>query len=181
MSTLQDLFKANPVRAYLRKRRSTGKLQWIVPDCPFCRGVHIHGAGNSEEEAKRYLGSRVPHCATKDRPDMYFLLPAGLVPQEAIPNRIHTLRVGWLGVLEELEAVLFDLIGRDTANRAGYEGRLKKTKAQIKELREVTAPRCTAIGRNGLPCRRWAVNEEEGLCLQHLYARQRGKEIKTYA
>lgn len=36
--------------------------QWKIGRCPICGRRHYHGAGGPEDDPRRYLGPRVPHC-----------------------------------------------------------------------------------------------------------------------
>jgi hypothetical protein len=36
---------------------------FLVLNCPFCAGEHLHGAGRVDENPSDYQGSRYSHCA----------------------------------------------------------------------------------------------------------------------
>lgn len=39
---------------------------WVIPRCPFCGGVHEHGAGGLADDPLFYLGPRVSVCTGQE-------------------------------------------------------------------------------------------------------------------
>jgi hypothetical protein len=46
--------------------------QWVVADCPYCQGQHVHGAGQLQANSRKRLDVRAAHC--KMRPDVVYQL-----------------------------------------------------------------------------------------------------------
>jgi len=36
--------------------------KWIIKECPYCHQEHIHGAGNTNQPAREFLGHRQVMC-----------------------------------------------------------------------------------------------------------------------
>ena len=41
---------------------------WVVEQCPYCGERHVHGGGGPNEDPRRFLGHRVPHCDLQKLP-----------------------------------------------------------------------------------------------------------------
>jgi hypothetical protein len=48
-------------------KRTAVCWHWVVPKCPLCGKKHTHGGGRLDQDPRRLLGHRVPHCP--DPPD----------------------------------------------------------------------------------------------------------------
>lgn len=48
--------------------------QWEVVRCPYCRSKHTHGAGESGDDPRAFLGGRVAHCDASNECDEYRLV-----------------------------------------------------------------------------------------------------------
>ena len=77
---------------------------WVIDCCPFCGEKHTHGAGGRKDDPRKFLGSRVPHCAASGWSNCYELVEQtrerfALAEHEAMARYI-------LSTLKALEGVL---------------------------------------------------------------------------
>lgn len=72
-----------PAKAYLQKVR-TGPREycwdWVILECPHCRGVHVHGGIPIDDDPMQYLGHRFAHCPGHKPWTGYVLEYAGRLP-----------------------------------------------------------------------------------------------------
>ena len=54
-------------QAIVTLERSGVLNQWIVQQCPYCGGQHIHGAGRIDENPDNFLGHRAAECGKSSK------------------------------------------------------------------------------------------------------------------
>jgi hypothetical protein len=81
----------NLLYSYATVKRSQGGWLLIIPRCPFCAKRHTHGGGSLDENPRRYLSSRVPHCShpAKRFEDMYWLTDDAALHGQPVPESRH--------------------------------------------------------------------------------------------
>ena len=62
-------------------QRQDGANLFRIADCPYCNGVHTHGAGQAGDDPSEFANHPTAHC---DRPRGYTLLWLGKVARKRI-------------------------------------------------------------------------------------------------
>ena len=75
----------DPVYAYALVERSRQCWLLVIPRCPFCGRGHQHGGGPLDEDPRRYLSGRVPHCANSFD-DAYVLTGDPALQGQVVPD-----------------------------------------------------------------------------------------------
>ena len=57
--------KNSIITAFCELKKGRWGWLWVIPHCPLCGKKHVHGGGGFDDDPRRYLDHRIPHCLKK--------------------------------------------------------------------------------------------------------------------